>query len=76
MSSTGSLVKNRWIKSDGNKYYLTPDGTAARGKYNIAGEEYYFKEDGTLAVNAEIDGYVTDENGLIMTNTNDNKAAD
>ncbi len=76
MSSTGSLVKNRWIKSDGNKYYLTPDGTAARGKYNIAGEEYYFKEDGTLAVNAEIDGYVTDENGLIMTNANDNKSAD
>ena len=62
------MVKNKWIKDAGYKYYITPDGTPARGKYNIAGEEYYFKETGELAINEEIDGYVTDENGLIKTN--------
>ncbi|MBR3041519.1 MAG: cell wall-binding protein [Eubacterium sp.] len=68
LSSSGAMVKNKWIKDAGYKYYITPDGTPARGKYNIAGEEYYFKETGELAINEEIDGYVTDENGLIKTN--------
>ena len=66
-SSSGTLVKNKWISYEGGKYYITQDGTPAYGKYTVSGEEFYFKVTGELAVNEEVDGYITDEKGHIIS---------
>ena len=67
LSSTGAMVKNRWLNYEGSKYYLTYDGTAATGKQMIDGDEYYFRTTGELVIEETVDGITTDENGMIVS---------
>ncbi len=65
-SASGALVINKWIDYEGSRYFLRSDGRAAKGKVTIDGKVYYFKVTGELAINETIDGFTTDENGVII----------
>jgi hypothetical protein len=51
--------------SNKKRYYFTTDAIILSGKWlEIDSKWYYFKKDGSLAVNTTIDGYKVDENGV------------
>lgn len=60
----GKLVTG-WQALDGKEYYLLPEtGVLQAGKWlKIGSKWYYFKADGTLAVNTTIDGYEVGADG-------------
>ncbi|MBQ7796545.1 MAG: N-acetylmuramoyl-L-alanine amidase family protein [Lachnospiraceae bacterium] len=50
-------------------YYLNNDGAMVTGWVQRTPSEWnYFKEDGSMAVNTVVDGYVIDENGVWLQN--------
>ncbi len=54
-----------WWKKGGKRYYFSKNGTMVYGKWvRINKKWYYFYEDGTLAVNTNIDGFPVDKNGI------------
>lgn len=69
LSSTETLIPgNGWYTENGKRYYFQ-DGAMYVDVQEIDGEYYYFHEDGTLAVNADVDydGWIfkTDRDGII-----------
>ena len=66
---TDTLIPdNGWYTEDGKRYYFQ-DGAMYVDVQEIDGEYYYFREDGTLAVNSDVDydGWIlkTDHDGII-----------
>lgn len=61
--SNGAFIKDNWVRTDLEWYYAGKDGKLYRNQW---AKDYYFMDDGSMAVGAaEIDGktYVFDENG-------------
>lgn len=61
----GKMVTDKWILSDGNKYYLKKNGRAAVASYKIKGKYYVFNNQGQLIqpetkkiASVEIDGAI------------------
>lgn len=59
----GAMLKG-WIIRNGQTYYTGEDGAMLTGWQQIDGLWRYFGGDGALAVNAVIDGYTVDEDGV------------
>lgn len=54
-----------WWKKGSKRYYFTKNGKMVYGRWiRISKKWYYFYEDGTLAVNTNIDGYSVDKKGV------------
>lgn len=69
LSGTDALIPdNGWYTENGNRYYYQ-DGAMYVDVQEIDGDYYYFYEDGTLAVNTDVDydGWIfkTDRDGII-----------
>lgn len=66
--ATVNIPDNGWYIENGERYYFQ-DGAMYVDVQEIDGEYYYFHEDGTLAVNSDVnyDGWVfkTDRDGII-----------
>ena len=48
-------------------YYFSKDGVASTGATEIDGKNYYFNKKGRLQISKEVDGYTTDEEGVITS---------
>lgn len=59
----GSYACNTWIEDEGKKYYLDESGNLTTGWKKLQDGEYFFLEDGSLAVNQWIDKVYVDSNG-------------
>ena len=55
-----------WQDIGSYRYYFSSKGAAATGETTIKGKDYLFNKKGRLQINKEIDGYKTDENGVII----------
>ena len=64
VNSSGYRLRG-WQTIAGNKYYFGEKGVAATGSATIDGKDYYFSEKGRLQVSQTVNGYTTDENGVI-----------
>ncbi|MBO4863610.1 MAG: cell wall-binding protein [Eubacterium sp.] len=78
LNLSGTLVRNKWITYEGDKYYITSDGKPAVGEYVVDGKTYVFDDNGVLLYEAENKPDQTDEtnqsddqNSNDQTNTND-----
>lgn len=68
MDQNGVMLTG-WIEDNGIWYYLNNDGSMATGWVQRSPSEwYYFYPNGTLAVNADIDGYWVNEKGIWTSN--------
>lgn len=73
MDQTGAMLTG-WIQDNHVWYYLNNDGSMATGWVQRSPSEwYYFYPNGTLAVNANIDGYWVNEKGVWSANSLDGK---
>lgn len=54
-----------WNKENGQFIYKTEEGIKVTGKQKIAGEEYYFDENGNLLINTTIGMYSANEQGIL-----------
>jgi len=65
-------METGWLKyKDSKWYYLNTISDGSKGAmkigwYKINDEWYYFKNDGTLAINTNIDGYVVGDDGKLI----------
>ena len=62
----GIRVKG-WKIIGNYKYYFNSKGERQTGKVTIRGRDYYFNAKGHLQVSRTVDGYTTDENGVIIS---------
>lgn len=61
----GSFVTNGWRDIDGQRYAFDENGYLRYGWFKDSDEMwYYLNPDGTMARDAEIDGYAIDSNGV------------
>jgi len=66
------IMETGWLKYKDNKwYYLNTISDGSKGAmkigwYKINDEWYHFKNDGTLAVNTNIDGYLVGDDGKLI----------
>ncbi|MDY5483935.1 MAG: N-acetylmuramoyl-L-alanine amidase family protein [Clostridium sp.] len=59
-------MQTGWLKLEDKTYYLDSTGAMAVGWYQMSpGVWYYFYEDGSMAKETEIDGYVLGSNGMM-----------
>lgn len=47
-NSNGSIAKNKWITTNGKKYYVGSNGRRVTGFKTIKGKKYYFKSNGAM----------------------------
>ena len=63
------VMQTGWIQVDGATYYLKEDGAMATGWVQYTPSTwYYFYDNGSMAVNTVIDGYVVNEKGIWVPN--------
>ena len=58
LDGNGYLQRNCWFSDEGGTYYLTADGSVARGQAAVEGQNYYFDGNGV-----RLTGWVNLENG-------------
>ena len=66
INEMGQKLENCWLRINGSEYYLRRDGSAATGPTRIGKETYFFMPNGKLAKDMIINGYITDEDGIII----------
>ena len=61
-------VRTKGWKTIGSfQYYFNSRGIRQSGKVTIKGKTYYFNSRGRLQISKTVDGYTTDENGVIIS---------
>ena len=59
-------MQTGWLKLEDKTYYLDSTGAMAVGWYQMSpGVWYYFYQDGSMARETEIDGYVLGSDGVM-----------
>ena len=56
-----------WKTIGSFQYYFNSRGIRQSGKVTIKGKDYYFNARGRLQISKTVDGYTTDENGVIIS---------
>lgn len=69
LQSDGVLAKDKFVSVAGNTYYFDSNGNMVRGWKQIDQDWYYFRNNGVMARNEEIDGYFLNSQGICQTYT-------
>ena len=59
------ILLTGWQKINNKTYFFNKKGVAAVGAAVIKGKTYYFNKKGVLQISKTVNGYTTDENGMI-----------
>ena len=65
LDENGARVKG-WKNIGSYRYYFNSKGVRQSGAVTIGGKQYYFNAKGRLQISKTVDGYTTDENGVII----------